>query len=633
MDADAQQEADGQGGPGDRVVVGLAGGSEGLELIRTGARLTGPAGTGRLHAVHIRTGQAAGELPNELDLQRALVADLGGTYHAIGSDDPAQALLDFARSVEAGQLVLGHSRRQGWPGVFRRSTAARLIRQAGGIELHLVPHGETPGPTPPRRRPNWLGRGRLVAGFALAVLLPAALQLLLRLWHHGHFATDMLVQLTGTIAVALVGGLWPALVAAVLSSLMVNFFAVQPVGSMDISDPENLLALLIFLAVAAAVSLVVGLSARRSREAAAAGAEAAALAELSRSTLAAQDSRGEFLERIREHFQAAGAGLYVRGDGRSGGWQLVQSAGAVAESAHANDNAEQLDEARMLALNGRPLTPRERRLFAAFGAHLLALLQRDQLRASQRNLLRLAEDNRMRTSILRAVSHDLRTPLAGIKLAVSSLRQDAVRLPPEDEAELLATIEDYTDRLDGLVGNLLDMSRLSAESVTPLVRPVYWSDAVADALRGLPAERLRVALEDNLPPVDADPGMLERVIANVVENGLKHSGGSDVVISASLGSAGSATVEGRPASELRITDHGPGVPAAKLAQMFKPFQRLGDTPAGSGIGLGLAVAQGFAEAMGGQLQAEQTPGGGLTMVIKLPLSAGSGMEAEPWPTS
>jgi two-component system, OmpR family, sensor histidine kinase KdpD len=228
----------------------------------------------------------------------------------------------------------------------------------------------------------------------------------------------------------------------------------------------------------------------------------------------------------------------------------------------------------------------------------------------------------MRTSILRAVSHDLRTPLAGIKLAVSSLRQDAVQFPPEVEAELLATIEDYTDRLDVLVGNLLDMSRLTADSVTPLIQPTYWTDAVAAGLRGLPAEGVRVDLPDNLPPVDADPGMLERVIANVVENALKYAG-PDVIITGSATGMGSATVDGSPAGELRIIDHGRGIPADQVLSMFRPFQRLDDKPAGTGIGLGLAVAKGFTDAMGGRLAAEETPGGGLTMVIRLPLSTGA----------
>jgi two-component system, OmpR family, sensor histidine kinase KdpD len=166
------------------------------------------------------------------------------------------------------------------------------------------------------------------------------------------------------------------------------------------------------------------------------------------------------------------------------------------------------------------------------------------------------------------------------------------------------------------------MSRITADSVAPLIRPVYWADVVGEAVRGTDSQRLRVLLPDNMPPVDADPGMLERVIANLVENALKYAPDSDVVISGAVGGAGSARIGDVPASELTVVDHGSGIPANKVLAMFRPFQRADDTTPGTGVGLGLAVAKGFTEAMGGVLLAEPTPGGGLTMVIRLPLSTG-----------
>jgi two-component system sensor histidine kinase KdpD len=273
-------------------------------------------------------------------------------------------------------------------------------------------------------------------------------------------------------------------------------------------------------------------------------------------------------------------------------------------------------------VSGRALTAGDRRLLAAHGAHLLLLRQRHALHRTLRSTAKLAEGNSIRTSILRAVSHDLRTPLAGIKLAVTALQRQKGRLPEEVEAEMLGTIESYSDRLDSLIARLLDMSRISSGSTAPLTAPVIWRDAIEDALRGLPAEGIRVDLAPNMPAVDADVGMLERVIANIVENALKYAPGTDVVIVGPSSAAGVATVNGLPCGELRIVDHGQGVPAGNVMAMFQPFQRLDDAPEGSGVGLGLAVAKGFTEAMGGQLIAEPTPGGGLTMVIRLPLSAG-----------
>ena len=178
------------------------------------------------------------------------------------------------------------------------------------------------------------------------------------------------------------------------------------------------------------------------------------------------------------------------------------------------------------------------------------------------------------------------------------------------------------DRLDALVGNLLDMSRITSDSVNPLIRPVRWYEVIQPALHGIPAGRVRVDLPPNMPEVDADAGMLERVIANIVENAVKYAPDSDIVLVGAAGGLSTTTLAGQPAGELRIIDHGQGVPAESVVQMFQPFQRLDDVPAATGVGLGLAVAKGFTEAMGGTLTAEQTPGGGLTMVIRLPLSTG-----------
>jgi two-component system sensor histidine kinase KdpD len=265
-------------------------------------------------------------------------------------------------------------------------------------------------------------------------------------------------------------------------------------------------------------------------------------------------------------------------------------------------------------------------MLGAFGAFVVALRERQQLAESLRDNVRLSEGNKMRTSVLRAVSHDLRTPLAGIKLAVSSLRQEGIRFSPDEERELLATIENSADRLDHLVDNLLDMSRITADAVNPLLGRLLWQDVLAEALRDVPAGRARIELPPNLPPVDADAGMLERVIANIVENAVRYAPDSDIVLTARSGAG--ITVGSKPAGELRVIDHGPGLPPAVAQEMFKPFHRRGDSAgtatgrADGGIGLGLAVAKGFTEAMGGTLAAEPTPGGGLTMAITLPLWAG-----------
>ncbi|MGO4383248.1 DUF4118 domain-containing protein [Specibacter sp. RAF43] len=613
----------------ERIVVGLTGGPEGDYLLRRAARILSRVSGGELLAVHIpRSDGVAGNSPQELEAQRQLVTDLGGTYHSVGGDDPAEALLDFARSVGATQIVIGSSRRKPWRGIFAGpGVGTKVVRDAGDIDVHMVPH-----PLGGKGRAA-LGRGelnssRVGAGFALALVLPVLVQL-----GAGHLSLQlaMLIQFAAAIAVALVGGLRPAVAAAVWSSLLLNFYSAPPVGTLTISDPENLLALGIFLVTAVAVALAVDKSARRSREAARAGAEAATLSELARGILASQDTVQVFLEQVREHFGMRTAVLFSRDGPGLSAWHPDASVGEdPPRTPEEADNVEEVSDHWVLGLGGRILPASDRRLLGAFGAHLMALEQREALTVSQRENLQLAQDNKIRTSVLRAVSHDLRTPLAGIKLAVSSLRQSDVRFSAEDEAELLATIEHYSDRMDALVGNLLDMSRLSADMVSPVMGPVTWPEVLPAALRGVSDERIRRELPPNMPPVEADPGLLERVIANIVENAVKYAPDSEVLVVGSVGGSGSATVAGRPASELRIVDHGKGVPDANVMAMFRPFQRLDDVSygaqGGTGVGLGLAVAKGFTEVMGGVLEAEQTPGGGLTMIIRLPLSTGAGLE-------
>ncbi|RKR19770.1 DUF4118 domain-containing protein [Arthrobacter oryzae] len=625
----------------ERIVVGLAGGPEGEALIRRGARILTRVSGGDLLAVHVRAADGvASESPQALERQRRLVQDLGGSYHIVAGEDPAAALLDFARSVNATQIVVGISRHKNLGGLLGGllggGIGTRVVRGSGDIDVHMVSHplaGQGTGIL----RPRDLGRIRVAVGLLLAVLLPALLQLLLVFLNpQQNVATAMLVQLSGSVAVALVGGLWPAVLAALWSSLLVNYFSTPPTGNLTIRDPQNFLALFVFLGVSAAVAVVVDLSARRSKEAARARAEATTLSDLTRGAAGSEDTVQSLLEQARTVFQVRGAALFSEDSHDGGTWRLLASAGDIptgtvqeATGSPDGENVEEIDSTTRLVLYGRILPASDRRLLAAFGVHLAAQLERQQLVASRREMMRLAESSTMRTSILRAVSHDLRTPLAGIKLAVGGLRRTGVRYTPQEEQELLATIEECSDRLDLLVGNLLDMSRITSDSVSPLLRPLRWYEVIPGALHGVPPGRVRVELPANMPEIDADQGMLERVIANIVENAVKYAPDSDIVVVGAAGGLSPATLRGRPAGELRIIDHGRGVPAERVLDMFRPFQRLDDDAQGAGVGLGLAVAKGFTEAMGGRLTAEATPGGGLTMVITLPLSTGAPVDSPP----
>jgi two-component system, OmpR family, sensor histidine kinase KdpD len=228
----------------------------------------------------------------------------------------------------------------------------------------------------------------------------------------------------------------------------------------------------------------------------------------------------------------------------------------------------------------------------------------------------IAAADRMRTALLAAVSHDLRSPLASAKAAVTSLRAPDMHWDEADTAELLATADESLDSLIRLVGNLLDMSRLQAGALSLFPRPAGLDEIVALALDDLgPAGReITVEIPETLPAVRVDPAILERVVVNLAENALRYSpdGKAPLLAASALGNR----------VGLRVVDRGPGIPEQDREQMFVPFQRLGDTDNTTGVGLGLALSRGLTEAMGGTLTAEDTPGGGLTMTISLPAAPG-----------
>ncbi|MFJ8722751.1 ATP-binding protein [Streptomyces sp. NPDC004166] len=599
-------------GSRERIVVGLTGGPEGRTLIRRAARLAEKGAGGEVLAVYIsRTDGLTSASPKELAVQRTLVEDLGGTFHHVVGEDIPAALLDFARGVNATQIVLGSSRRKTWQYIFGPGVGTTVARESGpDLDVHIVTHEEVAkGRGLPVARGARLGRSRIVAGWLVGVLGPTILALLLNTVDLG-LANDMLLFLALTVAAALLGGLLPALASAAFGSLLLNYYYTPPLHRLTVADPRNIVAIVIFVAVAVSVASVVDLAARRTHQAARLRAESEILSFLSGSVLRGETSVDELLERVRETFGMDAAALLERSS-EVGPWTCAGSVGpgAAAERPEDADVEVPIGDHIALALSGRVLPASDRRVLAAFAAQTVVALDRRRLQQEAEQARTLAEGNRIRTALLAAVSHDLRTPLAGIKASVTSLRSEDVEWSEEDRAELLASIEEGADRLDHLVGNLLDMSRLQTGTVTPLIRAVDLDEVVPMALGGVPEDSVELDIPETLPMVDVDAGLLERTVANLVENAVKYSPLTTPVLVAASALADRV--------EVRIVDRGPGVPDEAKDRIFEPFQRYGDAPRGAGVGLGLAVARGFAEAMGGTLNAEDTPGGGLTMVLTL----------------
>jgi two-component system sensor histidine kinase KdpD len=596
----------------ERVVVALTGGPEGEPLVRHAARLASRGAGGELMAVYVsRSDGLTGASPELVVRLRALVESLGGSFATVVGDDVAEAVLDYARAVNASAIVIGASRRGRLATFLVRGIGEKIIAGSGEIAVQVVAHEHAAGGLRRRRQPG-LRRSRQALGWVLAVLGPPALTMLLTATRNAHTRpVELLLFLALTVGVALVGGRWPALACAVWAGMLANYYFTPPVHTWTIEQPEDVVALLVSAGVGVAVASVVDAAARRSAEAARARAEADILADLAGSVLRGEAGLDALLQRAVEAFGMESAALLER-DGDHGAWRCtaVRGPGDPCTSPEEADASVPAGRGRALALRGRVLPAADQKVLAVFAAQAGELVERERLRRSAAAAGHLAEGNRVRTALLAAVSHDLRTPLAGIKAASSGLRHGAVHLSEEDRAELVATIEEYADRLDRLVANLLDLSRLQTDAVRPLTRPVTLDGVVASALVGIgehPGRTVGVDVPEDLPEVLADAGLLERVVANVVENGLRYGGDVTVV--------GSAL---RDRVELRVVDRGRGVPESAKASMFAPFQRLGDAPAGTGVGLGLAVARGLTEAMDGALTAEDTPGGGLTLVLSLP---------------
>ncbi|TXC99439.1 sensor histidine kinase KdpD [Streptomyces sp. ISID311] len=605
----------------ERIVVGLTGGPEGRTLIRRAARMAAKGSGSEVLAVYIaRSDGLTSASPKELAVQRTLVEDLGGTFHHVIGEDVPSALLEFARGVNATQIVLGSSRRKAWQYIFGPGVGATVARESGpDLDVHIVTHEEVArGRGLPVPRGARLGRARIIAGWVVGVVGPALLSLLLTGIANGPgLANDVLLFLFLTVVAALLGGQLPALASAAVGSLLLNFYFTPPTHTLTVSDPKNIVAIVIFFAVAVSVASVVDLAARRTHQAARLRAESEILSFLAGSVLRGETTLDALLERVRETFGMETVALLERA-GDVEPWTCAGRAGADHGKPLLRPEDADVDmpvgDHMALALTGRVLPAEDRRVLAAFAAQAAVVLDRQRLVGEAERARELAEGNRIRTALLAAVSHDLRTPLASIKASVTSLRSDDVAWSQEDEAELLAGIEAGADRLDHLVGNLLDMSRLQTGTVTPLIRDLDLDEVVPMALGGVPEGSVTLDIPEELPIVAVDPGLLERSVANLVENAVKYSpDGATVLVSASaLGDR----------VELRIADRGPGVPDSAKDRIFEPFQRYGDAPRGAGVGLGLAVARGFAEAMGGTLAAEDTPGGGMTMVLTLRAAPG-----------
>jgi two-component system sensor histidine kinase KdpD len=601
----------------ERVVVALAG-QGGDHLVRRAARIAGRTGA-HLVGVHVVSpGQSPGL---DLERQRGLLVGLGGAYREIIGDSVAEALAEFARVEQATQLVIGAlphelasaDKTTGGHG----SIVADLIGQIGAVDVHVVATDVARLPAEPLRSDH-SGAARTVRWRALAwalciVGLPLLTAILATVRRHVSVGSALMFDLCLVMAVAALGGLRAGLFASVAAFGLTNWFLTPPLHTLTVGDSQNVVALSVFVLVTIVVSVLVDRAARRSREAVSARTEAAALARSAATLVGAHDPLPDLLEQLRATFGLASASVFeLTGEG----WWPTHVSGhpELLDPAEGTSIDISADGSLRLVVSTNALRPEQLEVLRAFADQLAMAVEARRLRVDAANAELLTEANALRAALLQAVSHDFRTPLATIKASASGLLHKDAAFSDSDRRLLLVDIDDAADRLDRMVRDLLDMSRLQVGALDLTLRSVALEDVVATALAGLSAapSAVEVDVPDSLPTVLADAALLERAIANLVSNALAWSPvGSPVKVQA--GQIGSSI-------DLRIVDRGPGIPHDDRERIFLPFQRLGDRSNDAGVGLGLAIARGFIEAMGARLSLDDTPGSGLTMTIRLQIA-------------
>lgn len=604
-----------------RIVVALETEHGGETLLRRGAVIAGRSAGRDLLAVHVVRSDGSFDASAEAMVHlRNLTEELGGTFHTVVGDDVSQSLLDFARSVNGTQVVIGTTMRSRLSVFLKPSTSDTISRAAHDIDVHVVTlEGNRREET--KHRTTSAPQRRL-QNLAAALLAPVLLTLLLRpLATNLSLSTVLLAFLLTVVGTSLVAGLTVALASAVEASLLANYYFVPPVGTFTIDEPENAFALMVFVVVAAIVATIVNRSRARAAEATTKGAEASVLAALALGVLRREDGVRAILEQARETFHMRSATLFERqADGIA---RAIEVSGErPPKSPESADVAVDAGPGLVLAMAGATLPASELGLLRAFAAQTGAILERGRLAAEAADAERLQQTESTRNAMLTAVSHDLRTPLAGIRATIATLCDASLELHESDRAALLQDAASNVARLDALVANLLDLSRIQSKALRVRTEPIALDEVLQQALHGIADVRINDETEDSLPLISTDAVLLERCLANLIENAVRHAP-EDIPVRLSA-----AVVPGG-ILQLRVIDRGPGVPEADRDRMFAPFQRLGDVPLGNGVGLGLAVARGLAEAVGATIDAEDTPGGGLTMVVGIPIATRGGDASEP----
>ncbi len=483
-----------------------------------------------------------------------------------------------------------------------------------------TPFGFLLSPDPPSRR---VGAIVALALVALCTLLVYPLE------EVAPVVSLSVVYLPAVLIVSITWGMWLGYATSLVSAAAFNFFHLPPTGEFTIRDSSNWVALITFLVVAAIASSVAELTRARTLDADRRRREADLAAEMARILLRG-NSLAEALPtaaaRLAQTLELGSAAIVmdaVDGDERTIAFPLREGTRRLGTLLVPADSSEE------------SLRRLQERVVPSLEALLSAALERDSLLGDVVDTAALRRADTVKTALLRAVSHDLRSPLTAITAAGAAVASPS--LSQAEREEMAAVIQEEARRLSRLVDNLLDASRLEAGAAEPHQQLASVDELIRSALAELAAgpEEFTLSIDPDLPLVSVDAVQMERAFVNVLENARRHSGGHPVSVRAravrSLAGGGSGATTERQAGDrliVRIVDRGPGIPPAQLERVFEPFYRAGSASTGHrGSGLGLAIARGFAEANGASLRVESLPGQGATFVFEFPLAPALGEAA------
>ena len=642
---------------GERVLGTVDDTPSGASLGRYAKRLAD-----RLHApwtaLHAETAASTSEAARTrtADVLR-LAQRLGGEAVTLPGEDVASTVVDYARANNVTHLVIARAGRWHWMDLGRRPAMQRIIRAADGFSVHVVAasrdqEGEERQHPAPGTAQYSVEDGRVALGYAgSAGAVAAALGVAIGLHQLVAGPSVALVFLTAVLLSAVTWGLWPSLLACLLSILAYNFFFLPPLYTFTIADPENVVALFFFAIVAVVAS---NLTARVRAQAITARGRARItenLYQFSRK-LAGAASLDDVLWATAHQIALmlkVRVVLLLPGDGglqvmagyppedvldeadlaaARWTWDNNQAAG---RGANTLPGAKRLflpmqtgrGPAGVIGIDGDEpgslLTPDQRRLLDALADQAGLAIERINLVRDVDQARLAAESDRLRSALLTSISHDLRTPLASILGSASSLSSEGIALDDAARRELARTIEEEAERLNRFIGNLLDMTRLEAGPLAPNKAPADLSDVIGSALQRagkvLGDHPVAADLEADLPMLRIDEVLMEQVLFNVLDNAAKYAPAGSAIRLCAWRDAGWVRVQ--------VLDEGPGIPAADLDRIFNKFYRAGGADAGrAGTGLGLAICRGFVEAMGGTITAaNRTDRIGAALTISLPVPA------------